>query len=188
MDRYDAAVVADGLYNSQGTPVARVYECGTVHDFAHIGVETRSSKPGDGSPSGRGRDIEGAVTQALRGTNGLINLLNSNVQYLVAGVHAVFVPTVFTTAQLWLSAVDLKEAELLNGHIDLSKGSFSEVDFVVLQYHQSQGLRHDLKIAPSRDGLESYLREQSARSVVIANTKHLGKWVELMNILQMTRR
>ncbi|MHC4090132.1 MAG: hypothetical protein ACYSVY_07620, partial [Planctomycetota bacterium] len=65
----------------------------------HIGLEVRSGEPGDRDGVGRG-EIEGAITQILRGANGLVEHFCQNSARLSEGWKAVFIPVVFTTARL----------------------------------------------------------------------------------------
>ena len=68
--------------------------------------------------------INVAVAQVLRGTSGLINHLLGNVLSAsqLAGKKLTFLPVVFTTADLWVTDVDLSAADLTTGDLPIPIG------------------------------------------------------------------
>jgi len=113
-----------------------------------IGLELRKpsdtkGKPSDakdtGLPSSGRSAINGAVTQVLRGTSGLINAL-SRSQF--AGKTLTFVPAIFTTADLYVTDVDLSSAELTSG--ELREVHSSVEPWIWFNHNRSPKLRHDL--------------------------------------------
>lgn len=141
-----------------------------VDDAYHIAVEVRSNAKGDASGPGRG-NIEEAVAQVCRGLNGLIRSLPSVIKSEGTVVSADLLPVVFTTADLFVTDADLSSAEISSGEIDLTKSKFESRQWVVLQYHMSPGLKHDLFIKPQVGGLSEFLDLEYIRSVPIVNYK-----------------
>ena len=76
------------------------------------GLELR--KPGikGDSTGGRGDPIEKAVTQVLRGINGLANFYTGLDWATINDRRFLFVPVVFTTAELWVTEMDISQADL----------------------------------------------------------------------------
>lgn len=79
---------------------------GRTQDIYRLAFEVKSNAKGEGS-SGKGQ-INEALTQVLRGMNGLIkfavNVLGKGKEDLLKGYScAAFMPVIFTTAKLWVT-------------------------------------------------------------------------------------
>lgn len=135
----------------------------------HIALEVKTGEQGDNSGQGRGA-IEEALTQILRGMNGMIESVSKNPQILGDKRQAKFIPVIFTTAQLWSTEARISNAEIETGKIDLMQAGFQQQKWLTYQYHQSPGLKHHL---PSKNKLETLgdiLDGEYIRSVFIVNT------------------
>jgi hypothetical protein len=109
----------------------------------HLGIEVKGTRQGD--PRGRSAGaIEDAVTQVLRGQNGLIDFLGHSERAATELKVLSFLPVVITTANLWVTDADLSEAELASGHVDLSASSVTDTEWLWYHYPQSPGLKHQL--------------------------------------------
>lgn len=107
----------------------------------HVALEVKTEEKGDNKGQGRGA-IEEAATQICRGLNGMIEFLLRNNQMFEIQKRAVFLPVIFTTAQIWASNVDLSSADIQSGKVDLTKMNCEKQSWVVYQYHMSPGLKH----------------------------------------------
>ena len=55
-------------------------------------------------------------------------------------------PVIFTNARLWVSDIDLSEADLKSGNIDIDKEKLEQRDWLFYHYDQSPGLKHALTL------------------------------------------
>lgn len=155
----------------------------------NLAVELKTNAPEDEQdPHGVGRGtIETAVTQALRGVNGLVESLHAYHQTL-QGQAAALIPVVVTSAELWTTDVDLSNADLLSGRVEIVESSLHRRDWLVLQYHQSLSLRHESpRRRSSASSLESVLASDYFRSVVVTSPSGLEaclNWVAALPKLQ----
>lgn len=119
-------------------------------DVYRLAFELKGNLQGDGN-KGRGQ-INDAITQVLRGLNGLMStfithfdktkkLLGEN--HFGANQRAAFLPVIFTTANLWVSDIDLAGADLETGNIDIPPDSLRPAEWIYFQYAQSPDLKHD---------------------------------------------
>jgi hypothetical protein len=112
--------------------------------------------------------INAAVAQVLRGTSGLINHLFGHVRSAsqLAGKKLTFVPVVFTTADLWVTDVDLSAADLTTG--DLKEVNSSARDWIWFNHNRSPKLRHNLEPNLAGD-IAKELESEFTRSVAIVS-------------------
>lgn len=175
--KFDNALHFDSLATLHDEVFCEPKVCGHVDRFAHIGVEVRSNKRGDGTSVGR-NDIENALTQACRGANGLVEYFASNRQYFKRGNRLVVVPMVVTTAALWLSATQLDDADLADGQVDLTQAEFVQVPWLVYQYHQSPGIRHSIRFGELDVEIGQGADLYAKRSVLISNPSGLNELLD----------
>lgn len=134
-----------------------------------IALEVKTGQKGD--TSGHGREgIEGAVTQACRGLNGFVNLLNK-VPIVIADSKAKLLPAVFTTARLWASTIDVSLADLQSGQMNLQSAGMTEQDWILYEYRQSPGLKHALDSSQKMSGLDEAMRREYTRTIPIVQPK-----------------
>lgn len=137
-----------------------------VKDQYQVAFEMRTSAKGEANAMGRGA-VEEAVTQVLRGANGLMNYVGQNSR-LFDSNPMIVVPVVFTTADLLCSDADLSQADLVTGNVPTS--SLTPRPWIWFQHNVSQALEHSLpKFYGSTPltSLAQMLRYRHARSVAI---------------------
>ena len=134
----------------------------------HIAREVKSQEKGDPYGSGRGA-IEAAATQVCRALNGMVHFVANNPQVLNDSGPAYFLPVVFTTARVWASNVDLGEADLLTGTIDLEGTSTEQRDWVYYQYHLSPGIKHRHPPTGRPINIEGLLDTEYIRTIPIVS-------------------
>src|SRR5690606_30046614 len=99
--------------------------------------------------------IDDAITQVLRGVNGLIEHLSRTSQQ--SDEPRFLIPVVFTTANLWVSDVDLGSASLETGKLKPESVSLMPRAHVTLQYPASEGLKHSVARKPALPNLSEAL-------------------------------
>ena len=153
----------------------------------HLGIELKTGVVGDGTSQGGSTAIDGAIAQVLRGTSGLINHLfkrgseSCKTQEIIR-----FVPTVFTTAELWVTEVDLGAADLTTGDLPVVALEAKKVPWIWYNYNRSPDLRHDLEWSDFGADLTKELKYESARSIAIVSPEgisdflgwNLEEWLE----------
>lgn len=135
-------------------------------DVYHLAYEVKSSSTGDPHSKGRG-GIERAITQVLRGLNGVIEFLSNNPQFLKKYGPMTFLPVIVTTANLYVTTVDLADTELASGEVSLGSESIRQADWLVYNYPQSPGLKHSVPSRPKADSFREIMTNEYVRSVAI---------------------
>lgn len=130
-----------------------------VYNIA-LDVRTKNNNPNNstGNSTGQGtpgKAVEDAAGQILKGLNGFVEFVYKNPNILTQRKHAIFLPVIFTTAELWTTDIDISTANIDNGNLQLTKESLKKQSWLGYQYHQSQGLKHSLR----PENLESELGE-----------------------------
>src|SRR5262249_48165572 len=94
-------------------------------------------------------------------------------------VHVVsLLPVIFTTAQLWTSAVDLKTADLHKGTVVLEEAPAPQ-DWLFYQYPQSPGLKHEVQRGTiSQNPFSNMVARDFIRSVAIVSPGGLREFLE----------
>lgn len=137
----------------------------TDHAYHHA-IEIKGHAKGDECGTGRGA-VDQAVSQVLRGTNGLIEYLSAH-RDSVPTSNYVLIPVIFTTALLFASDVDLADATLEGGEIEIAQ--LVQKPWIVLQHHVSPTIRHTLnQRIPSADEIGRVLESEFARSVIVVS-------------------
>lgn len=162
------AVLVDKVFRSSVQAFTSVETLAHPPEVYRIALEVRTDLKGDASGSGRG-GIEDALTQAVRGSNGLIQYLGRDARLLQKTERAFVLPAVFTTARLWTSDVQLDQADLATGRVMLNPDGLREVEWLVYQYHPSPGIKHTLGIDAKMRDLSDALLAEFTRSVMIVS-------------------
>ena len=145
-------------------------------EIYRLAFEVKSGEIGDGK-FGRGQ-INDAVTQVLRGHNGLFYYFASKLEKTKSmplggpygdSAYAAFLPVIFTTAKLWVSNIDLSEADLITGKIDLPSDSLEEREWLLYHYSQTPDISHELKSLTKIDELSDALYFEFTRTIPIVN-------------------
>jgi hypothetical protein len=151
------------------------------HDIYHIGVEVKSDRKGNQGGSATGA-IEDAATQVLRGLNGMIeHFMRNRPHKSLPSDSVMFLPVIFTTAQLWSSDVKLHEGNLQSGNIDLADASFKRVPWLLYQYHLSPGLKHEREIYEQHNhppALEHILSSHFSRTIPIVSADGIEEFLK----------
>lgn len=126
----------------------------------HIGFEVKSNLKGDENSS-KGF-LDESVTQVLRGMNGFINYLKINPSVLKENAINAIVPVIFTTANLWVSGVNLSSANLEDGNIDLAESEFKSINWLLYQHNQSPNIKYEC------DSMEKIWRRTISRELPLA--------------------
>jgi hypothetical protein len=177
-------LVFDGVKGTNGDlepVVSMLYKKGTS---SHLGFEVHTGKKGDPFSSGRG-GIEGAASQVLRGSNGLIEHFVKNGFNSKFPSAATVVPVIFTTANLWTCDSDLSAACLETGNLDIGDSEFKSVPWIWLQYHASSGLLHQFPTNLEREdvytstGLSGNLSRDFTRTIGVVNASGISEFLRL---------
>lgn len=140
--------------------------------------------------------INKSIEQVLVSTSGFINYLAKVVKpsnYIKYNITSLFLPTIITTAKLWVTDSNISDANLNDGNLtDIEM--FKEVPYVWFNHNRSHNLSPDFKKftyyynqhgiqAPydtimsekSEFGLRGFEFEEFMRSVLILNSSHLNE-------------
>jgi hypothetical protein len=142
-----------------------------------VAIEARTGKKGDEHAGGRG-EIEDASTQVCRGLNGLIEMFyrrKDRLLQLPAWIG--FVPTIFTTARLLTTDVDISTANLSSGEITAIPSDLSEKDWLWYDYPQSPGLKHALPSESKSRDLREVVFHDYIRRIAIVGSDGLGPFL-----------
>jgi hypothetical protein len=146
-------------------------------ESTHLGVELRTGAKGEGS-GGRSA-INDATTQVLRGSNGLLDhLFPEQRAYRGDRRNVVFVPVIFTTAQLWVAKGDLSAADLTTGQLSEDWGELISVPWLWYTHNQSPALRHRLPSAnQARLPLSETLHAEYSRTIAIVGSNGIDTFL-----------
>jgi len=153
-------------------------------DFFQIGIDTRTGKQGDAEGHGRGA-IEDAATQVLRGLNGFIQFLDEKFLLISDTNGCELLPVIFTTANLWVSSVDLSKADLTTGNVLIPPDKFSKVGWLLFQYNQSPGIKHNIIQLSEIGGIGDLLESVYVRTIPIINPSGIEeffKWASSLDL------
>jgi hypothetical protein len=157
-------------------------------DIYRLAFEVKSGEKGEGQ-YGRGQ-INEAITQVLTGLNGILNFasntFDSETRLFFGADHAAFMPVIFTNASLWVTEIDLSEADLESGNVDIDKIKLEPREWLFYHYDQSPGLKHSVGFLPNEkiELLSDYLYFLYTRTIPIVNESAIlnflsdGLWSE----------
>jgi hypothetical protein len=131
-----------------------------------IAIEIKSDKKGDkaGKPKGA---IEEAATQVCRALNGIMEIFMKNPRFLELRTTIDLMPVIFTTAQIWVSDVDLSGANLRTGEMDISQSKLQRANWLIYQYHTSPGLKHAVPSVNKSAGLGQLMEQEYVRMIPV---------------------
>jgi hypothetical protein len=139
----------------------------------HISLELRKQGVrGDGTGGGRG-SINEAIAQALQGASGLADHFHTRDWATLRDRKFLFVPVVFTTAELWTTEADLGQANLESGHVAETDIAAKQVDWLWFNYNLSPHLRHSIPSSRTPRELTDTLLVEATRSVAIVSPSGL---------------
>ena len=169
----DSIQPGDGQFHAtcRATPLSR-------DDFYQIAIEVKSDKAGDASGNGR-RAIEEAAGQVMRGSNGLIESLLNFSKPIDGPTGCDLIPVIFTTANLWVSNVDLETTDLDTGNTHIPRDGFEKVNRLFYQYNQSPKLKHSRIAGLRLSTISELLETMFTRTIPIvgpAGFKDFFRW------------
>ncbi len=149
------------------------YMGGEKYAAYHIAIEVKGTTEGDRHGSPKGKGIEEAVTQVMRGLNGMLEFLALYPSLFgTSGQSITLVPVIFTTAQLWASDVDLGAGDLYSGNIDISQLPLRQEPWLLYQYNLSPGLKHTLPTAGKDswyNAMSNIIEREYVRTIAIVS-------------------
>lgn len=158
---------------------------GKLENAYHVAVEVKS-KGVKGDECGEGRQvIENAATQVSRGLNGMIEFILGNRQFLSEGRRAHFLPVIFTTANIWVTDVDLSTANKETGNVDLNGSQFTKQPWIAFQYHLSPGLKHSRLPLERSSSLNETMDADYVRTIPIVSAAGIEpflKWSSAVDL------
>ncbi len=145
----------------------------------HLSFELKTNARGEGFESSAA--INNAVTQVLRGTSGLINhMAGAFLKEEMAANSIVFIPAVFTTAEIWVTDADLGSAELKSGALPLEAVKAKKADWIWFTHNRSPSLMPDIefqRVGTSYNALSSDMRQQFTRSVAVISPEGIDDFL-----------
>jgi hypothetical protein len=172
---YDKCVRVDVVHRYPDRVSASGSELAYNQTVYGLAYEVRTDAKGDGAP-GRGA-IEEACTQVMRGVNGLIELMARQPSLLTYEQPTPVIPVVFTTADLWVTDVDVAVAERSTGELPVGSVQTRKVPWLWFRYQPSPGITHTLpRDAEARD--LSHLADQwYTRCVAVVSPQGIAEFL-----------
>ncbi len=163
----DGSLIVDEVHRDNEQIVTSAQTIAFSRSVYELGFELRSDKKGDG-PGGR-TAIEEACGQVLRGVNGLIRLFVDKNLDIVKPERLPIVPAIFTTAQLFVSEVDLRTTDLATGELPATESELKQVPWLWHQYNMAPQLKHTLSTGESILDLGHLAERWYTRSIAIVS-------------------
>jgi hypothetical protein len=142
----------------------------------HIGLEVKSGEKGESNSSGRGR-IEESVTQICRSLNGFVEFIAKNKQIISNKKMIYFLPVIFTTANVWLSDVNLSSMEIENGKVNLNNTNLNRVPWVSYQYQLSPGIKHSYSPTERSEEIGELLDSEYIRTIIVVSSSGIEEFL-----------
>jgi hypothetical protein len=170
-------IVREAVGNLGGT---FLHASEATDDIYHLGFEVKSDQKGEGNLH-KGQ-INEAVTQVLRGLNGLIQyhldkLKRRNPSSPAERYSTSFVPVIFTTADLWVSDVAIRDADLSTGNKNISDSQLTKREWLFFHYAVSPNLKHESHFLSDHDDLSDVLYFKYTRTIAIVNPSGLESFL-----------
>lgn len=143
-----------------------------------IGVEIRTKESGDGM-GGVKDAIDRSIAQVLRGASGLANHYYSLDWSSLTGQSFIFVPVVFTTAELWVTDAYIGNSSLESGNVPEDKFRAEPTGWLWFNYNISPNLQHSIPQSDALRNLAEVLTAESTRSVAIVNPRGLDQFLDI---------
>ncbi len=146
----------------------------------HLGFELKTERSGDGHVQGNTTGINQAIAQVLRGTSGLINhMFYYSRRTYNSETKLRFIPVVFTTAELWVTEVDLGVADLTTGDLRPEDVQARKIEWLWFNHNRSINLRHNLNWETDVNDLSIELMKDFTRSIAIISTEGLDSFLKM---------
>jgi len=145
-----------------------------------LGFDLRTGEKGDGFGNNIAA-INSAVTQVLRGTSGLINHIHHGVMNSIGASGAfIFIPAIFTTAQIWITDADLGAADPATGDLDVAAIEAKQTDWIWFTHNRSPSLKPNIDIVKPNNlfgDLSFDIRQEFARSIAIISVNGIDNFL-----------
>jgi len=182
----DERIVREVLLSSKagGSPKVNLDWITRSSEIYRLAFEVQSGEKGEGK-FGRGQ-INDAITQVLRGTNGLIDFFVSRLQKTNRmpfkglsedSTYAAFLPVIFTTAKLWTSDTDLSEADISSGNIEIAQDKLVQREWLFYHYSQTPDIAHTLSGFSDIYELSDALYFDYTRTIPIVNASGISAFL-----------
>lgn len=148
-----------------------------INNSYDIGFEIRKNVKGDTSGE-RGEAIEKAASQILRGMNGFIQTMTKEQHVWKKSYKILFLPVIFTTANLFVSDVDISSSDLQTGEIKLTKEQIKSVSWLYYQYPMSIGLKHSTNSQNESKDISSLLVNDYLRTIPIVSADGIESFLK----------
>jgi len=182
-DRVDTHIQFDRMVGDpiESRPFSDTISLHTDRPTANLAVEVKTGKKGDGIPSKEKSAINGAITQVLRSSSGYMNYLwQARVppRELNIGRTNTFIPAIFTTANLFLTDVDISSANLTYGILPKGSVEVKEVDWLWFNYNRSARLKHNLSRDESKGIMYGVQYRDFTRTIAIVGPKGIDSFLK----------
>jgi hypothetical protein len=177
-------------------PMIEAMKWGYSKDIYGIAIEGKvepvRSKGKDAKACGTGQSnqkkrkwnnetIESAATQVSSALTGLSLFLTRNRSLAGGwhGLHGLFLPVIFTTAELYVSDVDLASADIQTGNVQAIK--LNKVPWLWFDYPVSVGMQTGLprmRTGTRADTLGGILETEYLRTIAVVNADGIEKFLE----------
>ena len=142
-----------------------------------LSFEIKSQRKGDASPTKSTAAIEDAATQVSRGTNGLIEFFLRDPAKLEGASEIQLLPVILTTADLFISDVDLRKTDLQTGELSSSEVALKPVPWLLYQYRLSPSLKHVTRYTATTADLATALEREFLRSIAIVSPSGIERFL-----------
>lgn len=156
-----------------------VFASGDVYD---LGFEIKTDVKGDPCASPDKSPINAAVAQVFRSVGGFIDYIgstSSEPDLLEIDKGELIIPVIFTTAELFVSQVDLGTANLKDGRLPASKVDLERRPWIWFNVNRTANFRPSMRFSyddVDEDRMPPRFRE-FARTVVIVNGESLDDFL-----------
>jgi hypothetical protein len=146
----------------------------------NIVIEVKTEKKGD--QNGGKLDVcEEAATQVCRGMNGYIETLLERRELWGGGDAVEIFPVIFTTAEIYVSDVNLTLTDVTTGEIDLTETKLTQMPWVMYQYHMSPGLKHSkqtFSLSRRRPSLQTIMEDEFVRMIPVVSANGIQDFLK----------
>jgi hypothetical protein len=88
-----------------------------------------------------------------------------------SGLRLRVLPVIITTAELWVSDVDLSTSDLMTGNVNVTDAR--RVEWLWFNYNQSPALQHDIQRAEYPSDISQSLLDQFTRTIAVIGSSGL---------------
>lgn len=146
-----------------------------------LGFELRGEAESDASSSGRNA-IEESAAQVVSAMNGLVEFYGQRPKVLIERDERLFVPVVFTTANLFSTELDIAEADLSSGDLpEMTAGSLQPRDWLFFQFAQSREFLHTVPANRPFLDIADALRLDYWRSVGVVSSAGIRGFLQWLD-------